>query len=370
MKSFKLSTCTNVLFISAVMLFTLSANSSTLILRNANYNRNSLVKGKLVSVLEGNVIFKYDDAIIRSDKVTWYRKDGRAYFTGHVRITQHEQVLNCDRMTYTRNDKKIIAKRNVDFFDKEEQMRVVAQHAVYFLDTKHLTLTKNPKMFQYDTARAETLTIVGDKMIYNDSLQLASAEKNVHILKGLLKADCEWATYDLKTDVAYLRKDPWIFYDIHELTGDSVDLFFIDKILQGVSVMRNAKGFHRDVTLRDTIYTKVTGDSIYMDISDSGTIETIWTYDNATTIYYSSVTPHLVNEGIGKVQRLNFVHGTTGTLTISGNAECVYYLEEEKESGMNEANGDDILIHFREGKAHYIKLIGGVRGTYYAEKYK
>jgi len=48
-------------------------------------------------------------------------------------------------------------------------------------------------------------------------------------LKGLLKSDCEYATYDLQTDVAYLRDDPWIYYDIHELTGDSVDLFFIDK---------------------------------------------------------------------------------------------------------------------------------------------
>jgi len=329
-----------------------------------------MVNGKLVSVLEGNVIFKYDDAIIRSDKATWYRRDGRAYFTGHVRITQNEQVLNCDRMTYTRNNKKIVAKKNIDFFDKEEQMRVVAQHAVYFLDTKHLTLTKNPKMFQYDTARAETLTIVGDKMIYNDSLQLASAEKNVHILKGLLKSDCEWATYDLQTDVAYLREDPWIYYDIHELTGDSVDLFFIDKVLQGVSVMRNAKGFHRDVTPRDTIYTKVTGDSLYMDISDSGTIEKIWTFDNATTIYYSSETPHLVNEGVGKFMVLDFVHGTTGTLTISGNAECIYFLEEETETGRNESNVDDIFIHFKDGKAHYIKLIGAVRGTYFAEKYR
>lgn len=359
-----------VLFILGACISLVSGKSSTLVLRNADYNRNSMVNGKLVSVLEGNVIFKYDDAIIRSDKTTWYRKDGKAYFRGRVRITQKEQLLTCDRMNFARDKKKIIARKNIDFFDKEEQTRIIAQHAVYYLDTKHLTLTKNPQMFQYDTARAETLSISGDKMIYDDSLQFAIAEKNVLILKGLLKATCTWAKYNLETDVAYLRDDPWIYYDVHELTGDSVDLFFMEKVLEGVSVMRNAKGFHRDVTPRDTIYTKVTGDSIYMDISDSGTIETIWTYDNATTIYYSSLTPHLVNEGIGKVQVLQFVHGTTGTLTISGNAECIYYLEEEKESGMNEANGDDIFIHFREGKAHYIKLIGGVRGTYFAEKYK
>lgn len=224
-------------------------------------------------------------------------------------------------------------------------------------------------MFQYDTTRAETLSISGDKMLYDDSLKIATAEKNVLVLKGLLKATCKTGTFNLETHIARLREDPWIYYDIHELTGDSVDLFFTeDDVLYGVSVMRNAKGFHRDATKEDTIFTEVTGDSLYMDISDSGTIETIWTYKDAVTLYYSSKTPHLTNEGNGKVMVLNFTRGTTGTLTISGNAECVYYLNEEKESGKNEANGDDIIINFRDGRAVYIKLIGGVRGTYFAER--
>ena len=64
---------------------------------------------------------------------------------------------------------------------------------------------------------------------------------------------------------------------------------------------------------------------------------------------------------------LHFTHGTTGTLTISGNAESVYYLEDEKESGRNEASGDKIRINFVDGKAEFIKIHGGVRGTYFAE---
>lgn len=357
------------IFIFSLFINSTWGKSSTLILRNANYNRNSLVNGRLVSVLEGNVIFKYEDAIIRSDHATWYRRRGIAHFKGNVRITQENQLLTCKRLKFNRNQKKITAFDNVDFHDKIEMMRIIAQKGVYFFETGNLILTKNPQMFQYDTTRAETLSISGDKMLYDDSLKIATAEKNVLVLKGLLKATCKTGTFNLETHIARLREDPWIYYDIHELTGDSVDLFFTeDDVLYGISVMRNAKGFHRDATKEDTIFTEVTGDSLYMDISDSGTIETIWTYKDAVTLYYSSKTPHLVNEGNGKVMVLNFTRGTTGTLTISGNAECVYYLNEEKESGKNEANGDDIIINFRDGRAVYIKLIGGVRGTYFAER--
>ncbi len=359
---------TGALFICCMIFQSSAGKSTTLILKNANYNRNTLVNGKLVSVLEGNVIFKYSDAVIRSDRSTWYRETGRAYFSGHVNIKQPDQLLTCEKMNYNRDKKRIVAQNNVNFYNSKEQTRIVSQHAVYYMESRHLTLTKNPQMFRYDTTRAETLSISGEKLIYNDSMNIAIAEKNVRISKGLLESKCETATYYLNSDIAKLRTDPWIYYDIHELTGDSVDLFFVDNVLTGVAVMRNAKGFHRDVSSRDTIYTKVSGDSLYMDISDSGTIEKIWTFDNATTIYYSSRTPDIINEAVGKVMILDFVHGTTGTLTIAGNAECIYYLEDDKESGRNEATGDDMLIHFREGKAVYIKMFGGVRGTYFAER--
>lgn len=369
MRTFKRIILFHLVITCAILFHDASGEPSTLILRNANYNRNSLVNGSLVSVLEGNVIFKYDNAIIRSDHTTWYRRRGIAHFKGNVRITQENQLLTCKRLKFNRNQKKITAYDNLDFYDENEMMRIIAQKGVYFFETGNLILTKDPQMFQYDTARAETLSISGDEMFYDDSLKILTAEKNVIILKGLLKAICKTATYELEAHKARLREDPWIYYDIHELTGDSVDLFFTDEdILYGVSVMRNGKGFHRDVTGKDTIFTEVTGDSIYMDIAENGTVEKMLTYRDAVTLYYSSKTPHLVNESNGKVIILNFTKGTAGTLTISGNAECVYYLNEDKESGKNEANGDDIVINFRDGKAVFIKLIGGVRGTYFAER--
>ncbi len=345
----------------------LQVHATTLLLKNADYNRNSLVNGKLVSVLQGNVRFLYDDTYIRADEATWYRGSGKVDFNGNVRVWTEMQELTCDHMNYNRNMNSLIVRRNINFFDKNDQIRIVAQKAEYNLDTKHIVLNKDPQLFKYDTTAAETLSIVCDVMEYDDSLQIATGIDNVSITKGQLRSTCQQAFFYNETGVAKLREKPWIYYDVHDLTGDSVDLFFKDEALEGVAVMRNAKGLHKDITVKDTIYTRVTGDSIYMAISDSGTVEKIWTYEDATTLYYSSENRQDINEAHGKVILLEFYHGTTGTLSISGNAECIYFMDDEKENGRNEATGDKIAISFDNGKATYIKLRGDVRGTYYAE---
>ncbi len=359
-----------VYFISSMYISAEQKEKSVLILKNADNNRNSLVNGKLVSVLKGNVIFEYEDVTIYSNQAIWYRGSGEAKFSGNIRVSMKDQELTCKKMDLISNEKKIIANRNINFFDKKEQLRIIAENGSYKYDIKHLTLTGKPQLFRYDTTAAETLTISGRKMEYDDSLKTASVKENVIITKGVLESMCQAAEYNIETEKAKLRIDPLIYYDIHKLTGDSVDLLFENETLRGVYVMRNAFGSHHDVTRIDTIITEITGDSLYMALSDSGKVKNIWTHKDANAIYYSSDSPSTVNEANGKMMMLDFAYGKTGSLTISGNAQSVYYLDdEEKESGKNEASGDIIKIDFKNGKAVFIKITGDVRGTYFAEKF-
>lgn len=410
--------------------------SSPLILKNADFNRNTTVNGEWVSYLKGNVEFFYDNATIIADEATWYRADNKIIFQHNIKANMKEQELSCERIDFIRSEKKLIAQHNVDFFDQKEQIRVKAHDATYLFDRKHLTLTKNPqiffydtaqsdtvtisaeimvyddslkratavrnvdffdqkeqvrivsqravfetekknlvltqepKLFRYDTSQVETLTITSEIMYYNDSLKTATAERNVKIEKGDLSATCKRAAYDNNTGIAKLRNDPWIFYEIHEITGDSVDLFFSNEYLDGVAIMRNSRWFHRDTSGGvDTVFTKVTGDSIYIAMHDSSnTFKTIWTYDDAEAFYYSSNKPESINEANGKVMQLDFARGKPHLLTISGNAEFLYHLEDKKENGRNEASGDNIAIRFKNGEAVYMSLNGAVRGTYYSDR--
>ncbi len=349
------------------MFFVLNTWSQSLVLHNADYNRNSFVNGQLVSVLNGNVEFEYKDAIIKGNKATWYRRDGRLLFVGDVSVKMDDQLLTCRRMELNKNKKILTVTRDVDFFDAAEMTRFTANKAVYNFDVEDLTLTGKPKMIQYDTINGDTLTITGNKMLYRDTLGISYVYKNVKIVKGDLTAYCDTADYKTETGYSRLRRDPKIYYDVNELKGDSVDLEFSNGNLRGIIVMRNAEALHKNREGEDTLFTKMTGDSVYMSVMEQGGIDTVWTYKKAATIYYSSKTPESINRADGKMMVIDFSEGKTGNLRVKGNAESIYYIEDEKSSGINKASGDEILIHFMDGKATYIRLKGGARGVYTAQ---
>ena len=341
--------------------------SSSLRLINANLNRNSLVNGDLVSVLQGDVEFEYKGSHIKANSATWYRRDGRILFRGGVTVDMEHQSVSCKRMVLDKRRKKLIATKKVNFYDSLEMIRFTAGEVVYNFDSKVLVLTKKPIMNMYDTTANDTLIITGKKMTYTDSIKTAFVNKNVVIIKGELNAKCQKAEYSNKTGIAHLRVDPIIHYEIHELEGDSVDLEFTDNRLSGLIVMRNAKAFYQDISPTDTAYTKMRGDSIYLSIMKGGGIDTIWTVKDASTTYYTSSNPTEENRATGKFLILNFLENKSGNLLIKGNAESIFYVEDNKGTGINRATGNEILIHFANGKAGYIRLRGRARGTYSGE---
>lgn len=337
--------------------------SSTLVLKNADYNRNSLVNGSLVSVLRGNVTFEYENSTIKADRATWHRKDGNINFIGNINVVMKEQKLTCQKMIFNRDEKKLTATRKVDFYDSKEQIRLLGNSAIYEFDSKFLTLSRSPQLFRYDTTVNETLSISGRILTYDDSLKIAVARDDVIITKGLFTSTCQIAYYHNETGMTRLRKNPEIFYDKNDnLVGDSIDVFFENERIKGVAVMRLVKWIHKDMTQEDTTIREVTGDSLYMAFSDS-TIETIWTYTDVNATDYSTKKPDLINQMDGKVMVLKLAEGKPDNLVIAGNAESVYFMDDSNESGKNVASGDSISIDFRDGKAVYIKMTGDVRGV-------
>ncbi len=344
-----------------------------LILRHADFNQNMMSSGKLVSILEGNVDFQYGDTKIRSSYAKWYRSDGIVQFRDDVLIEMPKQTLSCDRMYFYRDREQVTALGNVDYLDKEHSTRVLAPQANYHLDTESLELVRNPKLIRFDTTDTDTLSIVSNSMHYNDSTGIATAKGSVVITRGPLRALSEVAYYHTDTELARLREHPEIFYDIHHIDGDSVDLFFDERRLQGVSVDGNAHVIHRDPPKNlqmDTVITDIVGDSLYMAVSDEGRIDTTWVHRNTVSKYFRVDEKQKTNEARGKMMVLAFTEeGKARHLNINGNAESIYYIEDGgKAGGRNVADGQQIDVTFRDGKAVFLTMTGDVRGKYLAHK--
>jgi lipopolysaccharide export system protein LptA len=344
----------------------LFAKSTDLILKSANSNINTMSKdGEMISTLSGNVVFLYDDAVIRSENAKWWKSRGTVSFTDKVTIDRKEQKLKSDRMDYDKNKKWLDAEGHLDFYDSKERVRLTGDRGTYDLETKLLIVEGHSRFLFYDTTAHDTLDINGSKMTYDDSLKKASVYSNVTIKKGKLFTRSDAAFYSPDSGWAKLRQAPRIAYDTDSLNGDSVDLVFTKKRLQRVKVKGGSHGQYKEYGVADTMLTHLFGDSISMFLTDSGKIDSMWAFGNVKSKNFPVRNPLLTNEVYGKLMSVSFNgRGEVSHVKVRGNARSIYNVEEKDGRGKNEASGDSIMVSFAKGKATSVKMSGTVRGFY------
>lgn len=339
--------------------------ASTLVLRNAGSNVNTMIDGELVSTLRGNVVFEYDDVTIRSEYARWRRSSEVVDLRENVNVTRGEEVLTCDRMHYDGREETLSARGDVRFRDNAEQVEVSGRRCTYDLRNRHCVLTGDPVFTRLDTAAAETLTIKARRMTYDDSAKVTTAREEVRITKGQLSARCEEARYYTEAEIAMLRKSPDIAYGDQQLRGDSVDLMFRRDTLDAAEVVGDARGLYVERSEGDTTRTHVRGDSIFMALTDAGFLDSVYVCRNVRSTHFSRGDSLRGDEVTGRDMILAFGEkGSVRSARVVGNAQSLYYLEEGEGEGTNEAGGDTLSVWFSKGEAVRLRFSGGVRGVY------
>lgn len=349
---------------------TTKKKNPVLILESADINENTFSNGELVSVLRGNVVFSYDDLKIRSGEATWWKNKGVISFREGVKAERGKEILTCNRMHFTKDGNLLTASGNFHYNNPEEKSHLYGNEAEYYLGKKHFLLKGDPKFVQYDSAAAETLTITGITMSYTDSLKKAVVNENVTISKGKLLSKCKRADYFTKINSASLRIEPKVYYEAHTITGDSIDLAFGKKSLKSATVVGKGHGVYVDTTDpdADSTFTHIWGDSLYLSVSDSGNLDTLWSFGKASSKYFTSKNPLDVDEASGKVMVLAFDgKSNVKNVRIWGNARSTYHIAEKESKGRNESSGDSISVWFKKGRASYLTLVGRARGVYVPE---
>ncbi len=340
--------------------------SPDLILKSADSDVNTMSKdGEIISTLTGNVVFLYDDAVIKSQNARWWKSRGTVSFSDKVSVDRPHERLTSDHMDYDKAKKLLIADGRMNFFDSKERVKLTGDRGSYFLDKKFLVVEGHPRFVFYDTTAHDTLDIRGKKMTYDDSIKKASVYDNVTVAKGKLFTRSEIAFYYPDSGKANLRKIPRIAFETDSLSGDSVDLSFTKSHLKRVKVNGSSHGQYKDFGASDTTLTHLFGDSISMFLTDSGKIDSMWAFGNVKSKYFPLRNPLATNEVYGKLMTVWFNRrGEVSRVRVWGNARSVYTVEEKEGRGRNEASGDSITVSFAKGKATHVKLSGTVRGFY------
>jgi lipopolysaccharide export system protein LptA len=267
-----------------------------------------------------------------ADRGTYYTDERRAYFQRNVHIIDSATTIDCDEMTYYEHERKSIANTNVKIVNAGNNITMYSGHLDHFDSTHYSRLTISPSMVQIDTsAKGEIDTLLVHSRVmesYDDSTKRLIATDSVTIERTQLAARSGIVRYFTKEDRIELHDKPIVWYDSHQVTGDTITIYMVKRRLERAVVRGHAFALSESDSAHPTRYNQLTG----------------------------------------RLLTLRFSENKLSGAVVERNAVSLYFLYDGPEpNGVNRTSGDYISMTFKEGKPDMIRIIKGIEGTYYPE---
>ncbi len=182
-----------------------------------------------------------------------------------------------------------------------------------------------PEIRQMDTSRSKSNAIDTAKSKPDSTAKYFEAYYHVKIYSDSLQARGDSLFYSLQDSVFRLFTSPIVWAQENQITGDTIYLFIKNKKPESLNVFENAMAISR---------------------VDS-------------TKYFNQVKGTSINAF--------FIDGKINFLRAKGNAENVYYGQDENKrfTGVAKNNSDLMDIRFEEGKLKRVTFVRGFDGTMY-----
>jgi len=153
-------------FFVLVLFISIGIAQEKLILQQADLLQSSVVNEETVTKLSGNIIFKKDDSVLKSDFATQYDKSPLVKLNDNVIVNQANQTIYCDSLIYNKNTEAFSMYGNVKIDSNQRSMR--SQEAQIDDKNEQIILVDNCEINENNKHK-----IYGDKIILyfeNDEL--------------------------------------------------------------------------------------------------------------------------------------------------------------------------------------------------------
>ncbi len=301
--------------------------------------------------LIGNVKFKHGQVNLESQRAVWYRTAGQVVFIDFVKIEDPDQILLADRVTYSKNTKKVVADGDVSLLSKKEDAVISGGHGEYDRTTKFVLFSQSPSLILKPNKGDSTVTVVSQIMEYYVDEKRGMAKRDVVITKGTMEAKCDSATLLNRENEIVLEGRPEAEKERDRLSGDRMEIYLKDEKVERIEVLGNAKASHLEVydSLR-----QVTSSESHVEVEGKESF-----LSSKKMVFWL------------KDEKLNQVEA-------SGNATSTYYPSQKSRSDSvgslwgdkNEASGDTIDLFLSDDRIRRVLIKGGALGAYSFPKEK
>ncbi len=324
---------------------TRSERSESIELLNADFSELRMEKDNVMLNLIGNVRFKHGDINLESQRAVWYRTAGQVVFIDDVKIEDPDQILWADRVTYSKNSRKVVADGNVRLVSKKEDAAISGGHGEYDRTTKFALFSQSPALILKPNKGDSSVTIVSQIMEYHADQKRGMAKKDVLITKGSMKAKCDSAYLLNDENRIKLEGSPEAEKERDRLSGDRMEIYLKDEKVERIEVFGNAKASHLE--MEDSLSQPTS----YESVAESGGKESF--LSGKEMVFW------LEDEELKEVK-------------ASGNAGSIFYPSQKGSSATmqsisgdkNEASGDTINLFLSDDRIKRVLIKGGAMGTY------
>jgi lipopolysaccharide export system protein LptA len=263
----------------------------------------------------------------------YYDADARrAKFFGEVVVVDSVSTTRCDSLTYFDEGDRSIAVGRVSIVSPRDRVTVFGDSLAHYGDIDYTIIPKNPRMVHADSIswnRIDTLVVIGKVMeSYRDTSVRYIVKDSVLLARNDLSARSGYAAYWPAEGLAVLLKNPVVWYDENQITGDSIAITMEDQRLKRVYVAGKAMAVSRPDSTRTRRFDQLTGRELTLFFGGED-LERIEAVRNAISLYY-------LYDGLAP-------------------------------NGVNRSSGDKIIVQFTDGQVNEITVHGGVEGTYRPE---
>lgn len=293
-----------------------------------------------------SVIIINPDYTINSDTLKYHTVSKVAYFYGPTEIKSDSSYIYCERGWYNtvtdisqlnrnalvRNKKQTVigdslyyekhtgygkAVNNVQIIDKDKNIILTGNNAVYFENSDYARLTDRAVFMQVN--ENDTLYLHADTLMSElDSAgsKMIKAFHGVRIFRSNLQGKCDSLAYSFADSVIRLYHIPVLWSEEQQLTADYIEIQTLNQ--QAKTMLMKGSAFI--VALKDTSkYDQIKG---------------------------KNMTCHFRNNEIFRVD-------------VNGNGQTIYYPKDENNEfiGANKADCSDLVIYISEGKINIIKFL-------------
>lgn len=265
-----------------------------------------------------NVTVITDSAIIRAENIDFYKRQGKTFAFEKVSIEADSSVIYCDSLTNYKFERKSIATGNVTIVNPGKQTTIKGNYLENYEQTQYSFVKGNANLIKIEankenTNNPDTLFIYSNILeSYRNHQEKYVATDNVEIIRKLFSSKSQVAMYVKSVDNEYsnfyLHKQPIVWYDNYQLTGDSIfaDIYNnkIKRIYaQKLDIPSSEESFlittNKDHLFKER-FDQIKGNNITIFFNEDKIIS-IEVFKNAYSIYF------LYEEG--KANGVNFSEG-------------------------------------------------------------